>query len=376
MNQHEPFMRAALELAEKGRWSTAPNPTVGAVLVHDGNIVARGWHEVFGQAHAEVNCLHDARQKGVDPSRCTLYVTLEPCNHQGKTPPCTKAILEAGIPRVVVGMPDVNAQASGGAEFLRSRGVDVEMGVLEQECRDLIADFIVWQTTGRPYVILKMASTLDGRIATRAGRSQRISNRASHEEVMRLRENIGRAGGAVLVGGNTFLLDNPRLTARTESAQRQPLAAVMTSRLPGAESVCHLLEERPGDCVFFSTAAQAASPSAAALRNRGARVYGVDCPAGSHALDVEQVLAVLRERENCLYVLCEGGGRLALSLLERGLVDEYHLHLAPTILGDADATPVFSGRTADSMDDALRMRVVKTSVTDGDIHLYFRADRG
>lgn len=369
-------MREALELAEKGRWSTAPNPTVGAVLVCDDNIVARGWHEVCGQAHAEVNCLRDAREKGVDMSRCTLYVTLEPCNHQGKTPPCTRAILEAGIPHVVVGMPDVNAQASGGAEFLRAHGVQVEMGVLESGCRDLVADFIVWQTTSRPYVILKMASTLDGRIATRAGRSQLISNRASHEAVMRLRENIGRAGGAVLVGGNTFLLDNPRLTARTQSAQRQPLAAVMTSRLPGADTACHLLDERPGDCVFFSTAAQAASPSAASLRNRGARVYGVDCPSGRHTLDAGEVLVTLRESEHCLYVLCEGGGRLALSLLEQGLVDEFHLHLAPTILGDADATPVFAGRTVDSMEDALRMRVVRTEVVDGDIHLFFRADRG
>ena len=323
-----------------------------------------------------MNCLRDAREKGVDPSACTLYVTLEPCNHQGKTPPCTKAILEAGIPHVVVGMADVNAQASGGAEFLRAHGVEVEMGVLEKECRDLVADFIIWQTTRRPYVILKMASTLDGRIATRAGRSQRISNRASHEEVMRLRENIGRAGGAVLVGGNTFLLDNPRLTARTQSATRQPLAAIMTSRLPGADASCHLLDERPGDCVFFSTAAQAASPSAVSLRNRGARVYGVDCASGRHTLDAEEVLISLREQEHCLYVLCEGGGRLALSLLEQGLVDEFHLHLAPSILGDADATPVFSGRTADDMEDALRMRVMRTSVLDGDIHLYFRADRG
>ena len=123
MNRHETFMRAALELAERGRWSTAPNPVVGAVLVRDGNIVAEGWHAVCGEGHAEVNCLRDAREKGVDPSACTLYVTLEPCNHQGKTPPCTTAILEAGIPPVVVGMADVNAQASGGAEFLRALGV-------------------------------------------------------------------------------------------------------------------------------------------------------------------------------------------------------------------------------------------------------------
>ena len=376
MTQHETFMRAALELAERGRWSAAPNPTVGAVLVCDGSIVARGWHEVFGQSHAEVNCLRDARDKGVDVSRCTLYVTLEPCNHQGKTPPCSHAVVEAGIRHVVIGMPDVNPKASGGAQYLREHGVQVEMGILEGECRELVADFVVWQTTRRAYVILKMASTLDGRIATRAGRSQLISNRASHEEVMRLREHVGRAGGAVLVGGKTFLLDTPRLTARTGSAQRQPLAAVMTSRLPAADTSCHLLDERPGDCVFFSTAAQAASPAAVALRNRGARVYGVDCPAGKHALDVEEVLIALREQEHCPYVLCEGGGRLALSLLERGLVDEFHLHLAPVILGDADATPVFSGRTVDSMEDALRMRVVKTSVVDGDIHLYFRADRG
>lgn len=376
MTRHEDFMRRAMKLAERGRWSAAPNPTVGAVLVHGGEVVAEGWHVAYGEAHAEVACLRDAARKGVDPSQCTLYVTLEPCNHQGKTPPCTRAILEAGVPHVVVGIPDVNPQASGGADFLRSCGVKVEVGVLEKECRDLVADFVIWQTTRRPYVILKMASTLDGRIATRAGRSQMISNRASHEEVMCLRADIARAGGAVLVGGNTFLMDDPRLTARTDKAFRQPLAVVMTSRLPQADLSCHLLTERPGDCVFFSTAAQAASPAAAALRSRGARVYGVDRPQGGHALDAEQALVSLREEEHCLYVLCEGGGRLALALLEQGLVDEFHLHLAPSILGDADATPVFSGRSADSMEDALRMRVVKTAVVDGDIHLYFRADRG
>ena len=160
---HEGFMRRALELAERGRWSTAPNPTVGAVLVKDGAVAAEGWHQVCGQAHAEVNCLRDAASKGVDPRGGTLYVTLEPCNHFGKTPPCSHAVLEAGISRVVIGMLDPNAKAAGGADFLREHGVEVVSGVLEQECRDLVADFLVWQTTRRPYVILKMASTLDGR---------------------------------------------------------------------------------------------------------------------------------------------------------------------------------------------------------------------
>jgi len=376
--RHEAFMRRAIELAERGRWRTAPNPTVGAVLVKDGEIVAEGWHQVCGEAHAEVNCLRDAAGKGVDTSACTLYVTLEPCNHFGKTPPCSHAVLNAGIRRVFIGMPDMNAKAAGGADFLRENGVEVISGLLEEECRELVADFITWQTTRRPYVILKMASTLDGRISTKAGRSQKISNDASHAEVHRLREKIGIARGAVLVGGNTFALDDPRLTARTESAERQPLAAVLTSRLP-SENGCALMRERAAESVFFTTAAQAASPAAAALRARGARVYGVDCAdSGSSRapLNVAQVLELLRSEENCLYVLCEGGGRTALSLLEAGLVDEFHLHMAPFILADDEATPLFSGRHTESMEDALRMKAVSASLAEGDVHIRFRAMRG
>jgi len=375
---HEVFMRRAIELAERGRWRTAPNPTVGAVLVKDGEIVAEGWHQVCGEAHAEVNCLRDAAEKGVDTSACTLYVTLEPCNHFGKTPPCSHAVLNAGIRRVFIGMPDLNAKAAGGADFLRENGVEVISGLLEEECRELVADFIIWQTTCRPYVILKMASTLDGRISTKAGRSQKISNDASHAEVHRLREKIGIARGAVLVGGNTFALDDPRLTARTETAERQPLAAVLTSRLP-SENGCALIRERAAESVFFTTAAQAASPAAAALRAKGARVYGVDCAdSGSSRapLNVAQVLELLRSEENCLYVLCEGGGRTALSLLEAGLVDEFHLHMAPLILADDEATPLFSGRHTESMEDALRMKAVSASLAEGDVHIRFRAMRG
>ncbi|MBQ4615326.1 MAG: bifunctional diaminohydroxyphosphoribosylaminopyrimidine deaminase/5-amino-6-(5-phosphoribosylamino)uracil reductase RibD [Mailhella sp.] len=372
---HESFMRRAIELAERGRWRTAPNPTVGAVLVRDGEIVAEGWHQVCGQAHAEVNCLRDAAEKGVDTSACTLYVTLEPCNHFGKTPPCSHAVFNAGIRRVVIGMPDPNAKAAGGAEFLRENGVEVVMGVLEAECRDLIADFLVWQGTRRPYVILKMASTLDGRISTKAGRGQKISNDASHAEVHRLREKVGLAGGAVLVGGNTFALDDPRLTARTDTAERQPLAAVLTSRLP-SENSCALLRERAEQSVFFTTAAQAASPAAAQIRARGARVYGVDAAGTSGLLDIAQALEMLRTEENCLYVFCEGGGRTALSLLEAGLADEFLLHMAPAIIGDEEATPLFSGRHAESMEDALRMRAVSVTLAEGDVHMRFRAIRG
>ena len=378
ISRHESFMRRAIELAERGRWRTAPNPTVGAVLVRDGEIVAEGWHQVCGQAHAEVNCLRDAAEKGVDTSLCDMYVTLEPCNHFGKTPPCSHAVLKAGVKRVFVGLPDMNAKAAGGAEFLRQNGVEVTVGLLEEECRELVADFITWQSTRRPYVILKMASTLDGRIAPKAGRSQKISNDASHAEVHRLREKVGLARGAVLVGGNTFALDDPRLTARTDTVERQPLAAVLTSRLP-SENGCALMRERAAESVFFTTEAQAASPAAAALRAKGARVYGVGSSAkgtGKGLLDVGQVLELLRTEEGCLYVLCEGGGRTALSLLEAGLVDEFHLHMAPSILADDEATPLFSGRHAESMEDALRMKAVSVSLAEGDVHIRFRAMRG
>ena len=377
MSQHPyaPFMREAGALAERGRWRAAPNPTVGAVLVRDGEVVARGWHAARGEDHAEGACLKDAAARGVDPAQCTLVVTLEPCNHQGLTPPCTDAVLAAGIRRVVIGMADVNPEASGGAERLREAGVEVEMGVLEAECRDLVADFIVWQTTARPYVVLKMAATLDGRIATRSGNAQRISGEESRQRVMALREGMGLAGGAVLVGGNTFALDNPQLTARTDTATRQPLAAVATSRLPGIDAPFHLIQERPQDCVFFSSAAQAASPNAVALRARGARIYGLDKAPSGRGLDVEQLLAKLRGDEHCLYVLCEGGAKMGLSLLEQGVVDEFLLHLAPVVLGDEEAKPLFAGRNVDSIEDVLRMRLTGVDASGGDVRLSFRPER-
>ncbi|MCH5276254.1 MAG: bifunctional diaminohydroxyphosphoribosylaminopyrimidine deaminase/5-amino-6-(5-phosphoribosylamino)uracil reductase RibD [Desulfovibrionaceae bacterium] len=368
-------MREALALAEQGRWRAAPNPTVGAVLVRDGHIMARGWHAAYGRDHAETACLKDAAAHGVDPAQCTLVVTLEPCNHQGLTPPCTDAVLAAGIRHVVIGMADVNPGASGGAERLREAGVTVDMGVLEEECRDSMADFLVWQTTERPYVVLKMAATLDGRIATRSGHAQRISGEQSRQRVMALREGVGLAGGAVLVGGNTFALDNPRLTARTPTAARQPLAAVATSRLPGMVPAFHLIQERPQDCVFFSSAAQAASPSAVALKARGVRVYGLDRAPSGRGLDVGQLLATLRAEEHCLYVLCEGGARMGFSLLEQGVVDEFLLHLAPVVLGDEEAKPLFAGRHVDSIEEGLRMHLTSMDVLGGDVRLSFRPVR-
>ena len=370
----EPFMLEAIKLAERGRWKTAPNPTVGALLVREGVGVAQGWHTAFGKGHAEVECLADAAAKGVDPATCTLVVTLEPCNHHGKTPPCSEAILAAGIRHVVIGLADPNPQASGGAKRLIDAGVQVEIGICETECRDLVADFLVWQTTLRPYVILKLAMTLDGRIATRTGHSQWITCEASRHAVHVLRANVGMAGGAVLVGGNTLYADNPLLTAREAQSERQPLAAAVTSRIPSPDSL-RLLQERPGETILFTTASGAATPRAAQLRERGVRVFGLGRWKAGKGEDLLQALEHLRSEENCPYVLCEGGGKLALALLEAGLVDEFHLHIAPKILGDNDARPLFSGRTPLTLDEALSMRLMDLTRYGDDAHLLFRAVR-
>ena len=273
---YESFMREAAELAERGRWSAAPNPTVGAVLVRDGVVVARGWHTAYGKSHAEVECLKDAEAKGVDPSACTLVVTLEPCNHQGQTPPCTEAVIAAGIRHVVIGLRDPNPKAAGGMERLAEAGVEVEAGVCEELCRDLVADFLIWQTTKRPYVMLKLAMTLDGRIATRTGHSRWITGETARHQVHELRANVGRAGGAILVGGNTLHTDNPLLTARLDDpVERQPLAVSISSRVPAPDSLL-LFKERPTETIFFTTASGAATPRAAQLRERGVRIRGLD----------------------------------------------------------------------------------------------------
>ncbi|MDO5483924.1 MAG: bifunctional diaminohydroxyphosphoribosylaminopyrimidine deaminase/5-amino-6-(5-phosphoribosylamino)uracil reductase RibD, partial [Desulfovibrionaceae bacterium] len=325
-----------------------------------------------GQAHAEVACLNDAAAHGIDPRGCTLVVTLEPCNHYGKTPPCTEAILAAGISRVVIGCTDPNPEATGGLERLRQAGVEVITDVCATECRDLLADFRVLQEGKRPYVALKLAASLDGRIATRAGHSQWISNAASRRNVGELRARMGAQGGGVLVGGGTFRADNPRLTARAEGYNGpQPLACVLTSRLPLADADFHLVKERPEQTVFLASPAAAASTTAHALRQKGVRVLAVGND-GKGKPNFPEMLAALRQELGCPGILCEGGAQLGLSLLEAGLVDEFHLHLAPMILGDDEALPLFKGRAPLHLDEALRMRVTRLSQCEGDIHLLLR----
>jgi diaminohydroxyphosphoribosylaminopyrimidine deaminase/5-amino-6-(5-phosphoribosylamino)uracil reductase len=351
-------MLEALRLSRNGLGRTAPNPMVGALLVREGQILARGWHTAYGEKHAERAALDEARKKGVDPSTCTLVVTLEPCVHHGHTPPCAEAVLEAGIRHVVVGAPDPNPVAAGGARRLAEAGVKVEFGAAPQECLDNIADFLLFQHGHRPYVLLKLAASLDGRIADRHGRSRGLSSPESLAYVHWLRSRVQ----AVLIGGNTFYMDNPKLTARLghESDGAQPLAVVVGGRLPDADSSFYLLRERPGSTIFFTGKKEAAGGRGTALRGLGLRIHGLEEEKNdmSGGLCLEQCLDILRREYNCFYVLCEGGGRLGLSLLRQGLADEFLLHMAPRVLGDSLARPLFDGAGAQSLEQSLNLRFI------------------
>ncbi|MBG0777130.1 MAG: bifunctional diaminohydroxyphosphoribosylaminopyrimidine deaminase/5-amino-6-(5-phosphoribosylamino)uracil reductase RibD [Desulfovibrionaceae bacterium] len=363
------FMRRAAHLAERARGYTAPNPCVGAVAVQDGHVVAEGRHTACGKPHAEVECIADARDKGVDLAACDLYVTLEPCNHHGRTPPCTEAILAAGIPRVIVGAADPNPDvAGGGMARLREAGVEVVEGVERELCEDLIADFLAWKTSEQPYVYLKLACTLDGKIATRTGHSRWVTGPESRAAVHDLRGRVQ----AVLVGGNTLYADDPLLTCRFGDADRrtQPLAVVATSRLPEADAPLALVTRRAQETVFLTSEEAAASPAAEALRRSGCRVWGL--PGHPGDLNLRAGLARLRAEAGCWSVLCEGGSSLGLAMLLHGLVHELHLYLAPTILGDAEAKGLFTGRAPELMDEALRFSLRRTDRFGEDVRLVLR----
>lgn len=358
------FMAQAISLAQRAKGKTCPNPCVGAVITAGDEIIGQGYHQAYGQSHAEVEAITDARTTGCDLSQCTLYVTLEPCNHTGKTPPCTKAILEAGIKNVVIGTKDPNENVSGGgAALLSQSGVHVTCGIEEQKCLDLIADFNTWQKTSRAYLYLKMASTLDGRIATRSGHSQWVTSDISRKSVHELRSKVG----AVIVGGNTFYQDNPRLNCRTADFQKQPLAIIVTSKLPSPDSDFYLIRERAQETIFWTDQKISESKQAQRLKDIGCEVTGLNKTLSG--LDLEQGLTLLRQKKNIYYALCEGGGKLSLSFLEAKLADEIWHFIAMKILGDNQAIPVFQGRTPQTMDKSFDLRLSESKTMGNDLLL-------
>lgn len=327
MNADVSFMRLALRLGRKGLGRTSPNPAVGAVVVAGDTVVGRGYHRQAGGPHAEAAALDAAGDRAAGG---TLYVTLEPCNHHGRTPPCTDAILAAGIRRVVLGVRDPNPQVRGkGATRLRRRGVEVVIGVEEEACIDLITAFSKHTRTGRPYVTLKLAASLDGRIATSSGASRWITGEKARRTVHRWRNEVD----AIMVGAETVRVDDPALTCRIRGG-RDPLRVIVDGRLRiplGAR----VLTNGAATGTLVATVTRK-TRMIETLRKRGAEVLVL--PGRNGQLSLRRLLRELGRR-GVMSVLIEGGANLAAAALRERVVDRFQCFFAPLLIG-ADGRPM------------------------------------
>jgi len=329
MSNDEHFMRRALELAALGRYGVSPNPMVGAVLVRDGQVLTEGWHRRAGGPHAEVEAL----SQGSDVRGATLYVNLEPCAHHGRTPPCVEALIAAGVRRVVFGMADPHGLASGGAEKLRNAGIDVTGGLLEEEARRLNEKFMHAVTTRRPFVLLKAAMTLDGKLATVERDSKWITSPAAREQSLALREEYD----AIVVGGGTVLADDPQLTRRLgRNDSIQPWLRVVLD------------------------AGRVVPRSARVLTDGGATLHVTT------AADLDELLPSLYER-GVQSLIVEGGSAVHSEFLRRGLWQKMIVFMAPAIVGGAAAPALYGGEPVKRMADALRFRFDRFDIVGPDL---------
>lgn len=349
------YMVRALELAARGKGYTSPNPCVGAVVVKDGQIIGQGFHPKAGGPHAEVVAIDDAAARAPEKlADATIYVTLEPCNHFGKTPPCTRKILEAGIARVVVACKDPNPNvAGGGIEFLKQKGLEVVSGLMEQEALTLIEDF-VWNTQNKtPFVTLKCAATLDGYIATRTGDSQWITSVASRNFGHELRHQ----NDAILIGSGTLHADDPSLTARIEGKQtRDPARIILDTRLTIKENA-KIVVQKSSSPTIIVTGPDCDPGKIQRLKDKGAQV--LECRLSENLLDLNDLMIKLKKL-SITSLLIEGGGRVAASALAAGIVNKVCYFLAPKIMGGNDGIPVFNGSGPEKIKDVFELTRVST----------------
>ena len=353
------FMAQALRLARRGLYSTTPNPRVGCVIVKDGAVVGEGWHEKAGGPHAEVHALKAA---GAYARGATTYVTLEPCSHHGRTPPCAEALINAGVARVVAAMQDPNPQVGGrGLASLAAAGIVAECGLLEAEARELNVGFVSRMSRGRPWVRLKLATSLDGKTALRNGVSQWITGPAARQDGHRWRARAC----AILSGIGTVRDDDPQLNVRGVATDRQPLKVVVDSRLELSPQA-RVLE---GGRLLLVTAAVDEARSEL-LRQRGAEV--IFLPNATGKVDLPALLTALGRRGvNELHV--EGGFRLNGALLSEGLVDELLLYLAPCLVGDK-ARGMFDLPELASLDDKCQLTIRDMCMVGSDLRVIARVN--
>jgi len=353
---HE-FMARALRLAELGLYSSTPNPRVGCVIVKDGVVVGEGWHRRAGEAHAEIHALQAA---GDQARGATAYVTLEPCSHHGRTPPCADAMIAAGVSRVVAAMQDPNPQVSGrGLALLRNAGIVTDCGVLGSEAQELNIGFVSRMTRGRPWLRLKLATSLDGKTALENGASQWITGPEARQDGHRFRARAC----AILSGIGTVRDDDPLLNVRGVETERQPLKVVLDSRLELPLNA-KLLE---GGGVLVACAIDDAARSAA-LRQRDAEVLCLPNPEGK--VDLPELMMELGRRGiNEVHV--EGGSRLNGALLVAGLVDEFLIYLAPCLIGHA-ARGIFDMLALESLADKAQLSISDLRMLGPDVRILAR----
>jgi diaminohydroxyphosphoribosylaminopyrimidine deaminase/5-amino-6-(5-phosphoribosylamino)uracil reductase len=344
-------MQTALELAAQGRGCTSPNPMVGSLVVREGEVVGRGFHAFAGGPHAEVVAIDAAGEKA---RGATLYVTLEPCNHTGRTPPCTLKIIAAGIRRVVIAMPDPNPRVvGGGARFLASKGVETTIGVCAEEARQLNEAFVKHSCTGRPFVIAKCAATLDGRIATRTGDSKWITGEAARAFVHELRHAVD----AILVGVGTVAADDPLLTARLEHGRaKDPLRVILDTHLRVAPNARVLNHGSSADTLIVAGRGAPEEAKRRVLRP-GVRVIEAETRTGR--IDIGALAGQLGAM-GVASILVEGGSRVLASAFQAGIVDKVCFFYAPLILGGDDGQPICRGPGAERIQDGIRLHRVRT----------------
>lgn len=349
MQEKEEYMRRALELARKGEGHTSPNPMVGCVVVKDGRIISEGYHEKYGEFHAERNALTRCTE---DTTGADLYVTLEPCCHQGKTPPCTDIIIEKKIARVFVGSMDSNPLVAGkGVQILREHGIYVETGILEEECLKLNEVFYHYITTKTPFVVMKYAMTLDGKIACATGDSKWVTGEIARAQVHRMR---GRYRG-IMVGIGTVLADDPMLNCRVEGGV-DPVRIICDSNLhiPLESQIVKTASEIETivTCSQEALEAERKQEKIRKLKEAGIQLIGTE---GAHGVNLVELMKKLGE-QNIDSILLEGGGTLNASALEDGIVNKVYAYIAGKLIGGMDARSPVEGMGIDRMADAITLK--------------------
>ncbi len=339
------FMQRALRLAEKGLYTTDPNPRVGCVLVREGKVVGEGWHQVAGGPHAEIVAL---QQAGEQARGATAYVTLEPCCHHGKTPPCSDALIDAGVVRVIAAMADPNPQVAGsGLAQLSQAGIETACGLLQAQAEALNPGFVQRMREGRPLVRCKLAMSLDGRTAMASGESKWITGVGAREDVHRLRAR----SSAIMSGIGTILKDDPSLTARLEGeeALHQPLRIILDPHLSTPEDAKFL--RQPGESLIVTACTEKAVQER--LRAAGAEVLCL--PNGGDMIDLAALMRVLAERE-VNEILMETGATLSGAVLHAGIIDELIVYMAPKLMGD-NARGLFHTPGLETLADAIELEI-------------------